>query len=240
MASITFKGCFSEFIGTFGIVLFGQWLIILAFSRKIDLIAVALGFAAIISTFTMTASKDGYSHFNPSVTIGFFAARKLSLLQTIFFLISQFIGALLGYLICSHTVPAMLNGFSEKYQRMANYGMPIFSSEIGNITIYLFEFIGTMILTSFISALHASKKLHSYAPIVGAIYGLSIITFGNFHSICLNPLRFLTPALFQTNFNGIAAFTIPSLVGGAVGGLIGNSLFQAQEFNQLTDEIKNE
>jgi len=240
MAAISFKDCFSEFLGTFALIFFGNWLNLLALAGKIEVVGVGIGFAALLTTFIWVSGKYAPCHFNPSVTVGFFAARKISVFVAVLYVTSQILGALLGYLICSHSVPNSLNEFSDPYQRMPNFGAPQFDEKIGSITIYFFEFLGASLLTGFVMSLSDSKRLHAYAPVVGALYGICMISFGEFHSISLNPLRYLAPAIFTTSFSDVVAFTVPSLLGGVFGGVLGTGLFQSDAFEKLTDEAKNE
>lgn len=59
------------------------------------LIGVAMGLTAIAIVYSPFGQRSG-AHFNPAVTLTFFRLGKIALWDTVFYIIAQFVGALLG------------------------------------------------------------------------------------------------------------------------------------------------
>jgi len=104
------KKYFAEFIGTFSLVLFGCGAAVIAGISQtgpsgIGLlgISIAFGFALVAMAYAIGGISG--CHINPAVTIGVLTAGKMSVKDAVWYIIAQFLGAILGagvlYLIAS-------------------------------------------------------------------------------------------------------------------------------------------
>jgi len=104
------KKYFAEFVGTFSLVLFGCGAAVIAGISQtgpsgIGLlgISIAFGFALVAMAYAIGGISG--CHINPAVTIGVLTAGKMSVKDAVWYIIAQFLGAILGagvlYLIAS-------------------------------------------------------------------------------------------------------------------------------------------
>src|SRR5215467_8587892 len=92
------KRLVAEFIGTFALVFAGTGAIIIneVSGGAITHVGIALTFGLIILTMIYTVGDISGAHFNPAVTIGFWAARRLPTHDVAPYISSQCTGALLA------------------------------------------------------------------------------------------------------------------------------------------------
>src|SRR5437667_6834723 len=88
----------AEMFGTFGLVFAGTGAIIINESSNgaITHVGVALTFGLIILAMIYTFGDISGAHFNPAVTIGFWAARRLPGRDVAPYIVSQCLGAILA------------------------------------------------------------------------------------------------------------------------------------------------
>ena len=240
MTKISFKNCFSEFLGTFGIVFFGQWLTVLCLNKKIGIAPIGLGYAATVTTFMWLGGPSATSHFNPSISLGFFVCGLMNGVMLILNLGSQLLGSFFGSLMFNFTINDLLNKTSEIYKTDVKNGIPRFDPNIGALSIIFLEFFGTFILTAFVVSLHGRKQLFDYAPAIGCLFGLLCVGLANFYSLSLNPFRVIVESLIQETYFDLLFYVIPSLIGGIVGAVFGSKLLVEDEVTDLTDNLKVE
>jgi glycerol uptake facilitator-like aquaporin len=91
----------AEFIGTFALVFAGTGAIITndVTYGAVTNTGVALTFGMIILTMIYAVGDVSGAHFNPAVTLGFFAARRLEGKLILPYVLSQFSGALVASLL---------------------------------------------------------------------------------------------------------------------------------------------
>src|SRR5215468_6109685 len=92
------KRLFAEMFGTFGLVFAGTGAIIINQSSggAITHVGIALTFGLIILAMIYTFGDISGAHFNPAVTIGFWAARRLPAREVGRYIASQCAGAILA------------------------------------------------------------------------------------------------------------------------------------------------
>src|SRR6516162_7998651 len=88
----------AEMLGTFGLVFAGTGAIVIneASNGAITHVGIALTFGLIILAMIYTFGDISGAHFNPAVTIGFWAARRLSWRDVAPYVASQCAGAFLA------------------------------------------------------------------------------------------------------------------------------------------------
>jgi glycerol uptake facilitator-like aquaporin len=99
----------AEFIGTFALVFVGGATIIGATGTQMDaaLVAVALAHGLVLAVF-VSATMRISGHFNPAVTIGFLAARRIEPIMAGVYIAAQILAALLASYALKALMPAAL------------------------------------------------------------------------------------------------------------------------------------
>jgi aquaporin Z len=105
----------AEFLGTILLVFFGAGVATLVFGYRIfgsslaaGVVAVALAFGLIYSALVYVTGPISGGHVNPAVTLGAFISRRIGLVETLGYWISQLAGGLVGALLLywmMHTSP---------------------------------------------------------------------------------------------------------------------------------------
>ena len=240
MVSVSFKNCFSEFLGMFGLIFFGQWFTVLALNEKVDATAVGIALAGLITVFIWLSGERGTGHFNPSISLGFYIAGKTNILITIFNIVSQLVGSILGTIVFEYSSHVLLNQKSNLYGVDIFSGVPRYSSKVGAFSTLFFEFFGTFLLTAFTYALYERKQLHQYAAVVGALYGVMCVAFLEFYCISMNPFRVLAGAFQNGLYYDLLYLIMPSLIGGTIGALFSKHMLDINGKEELTDDLKTE
>jgi len=104
------KKYFAEFVGTFSLVLFGCGAAVIAGISQtgpsgIGLLGISIAFGFAIVAMAYAIGGISGCHVNPAVTIGVLTAGKMSVKDAVWYILAQFLGAILGagilYLIAS-------------------------------------------------------------------------------------------------------------------------------------------
>jgi aquaporin NIP len=92
------KKCCAEILGTFALVFAGTGAIVIneVSGGAITHVGVALTFGLIVLAMIYTVGDISGAHLNPAVTIGFWAARRMSGREVLPYLASQIVGAILA------------------------------------------------------------------------------------------------------------------------------------------------
>ena len=100
----------SEFIGTFCLIFAGTGAIVTndASGGAISGVGIALTFGLIVLAMIYTLGEVSGAHFNPAVTIGFWAARRLEKSRVLPYIAAQCAGAIAASLVLRLLFPATL------------------------------------------------------------------------------------------------------------------------------------
>ncbi|KAK6184619.1 hypothetical protein SNE40_007056 [Patella caerulea] len=91
------KAVIAEFLGTLLLVLVACGSCIeLIDGVKSSIVQIALCFGLSVATIVWNIAHISGGHINPAVTAGMFAARKISLARTVFYILFQLVGAIVG------------------------------------------------------------------------------------------------------------------------------------------------
>src|SRR5258708_1954582 len=88
----------AEFVGTFALIFFGAGAVCVDMQLRtnatggIGLLAIALAHGLAIAIMVSSMGHISGGHFNPAVTIGFWVTKKLSTMDTLFYLLAQLAG----------------------------------------------------------------------------------------------------------------------------------------------------
>ncbi len=190
----SFRNYFSEFIGTYFLVLFGVGAVYTdALSNgALGLVGISLAWGMIIISLVYAIGDISGAHLNPAVTFGFFFSNLISFKDAMFFTIFQFIGA------CAASFTLMYI-----YPEVTVFGGTLPSVNSG--TAFLIEFIMTFFLMFVIVNLsYGSKQKGITSGIaVGCTVAFLVMISGPLTGASLNPARSFGPAFAAGNFKSL-------------------------------------
>jgi aquaporin Z len=204
----------AEFIGTFALVFIGSGAII----RGGTLLEVAIAHGIVLSIM-VTALMRISGHFNPAVTIGFMAVRRIEPMMGVVYIIAQIMGATLAAYALKGLMPAGL------FEATRGGGQMV----AGTITFGGAVFL-EMITTFFLVWVIFGTAVDSDAPRVGGFaIGLTItadiLAIGPLTGASMNPARSLGPAIASGVFEAQAVYWIGPIIGGLAAAILYDRVF---------------
>jgi aquaporin Z len=215
----------AELIGTMVLVLIGCGTAVMGHLLGIQYGYVGIALAFGLAVLAMVYAIGGISgcHINPAISISMLVAGKLSVKDTVFYIVFQCIGAIIG----AGILYAIVNG-SPSYN-IASYGL----GQNGYGTASLLNFsLGSVIVAeivlTFIFVLVVHGSTHERAP--KGFAGISIgLTLTMVHLVgiiidgtSVNPARSLGPALFVggTALSQVWVFWVAPIIGGIIAAIV--------------------
>ena len=181
-------------------------------------------------------------HFNPAVTIQFFVFGKISLKDSIGYIIAQFAGGIFGATVLVLTMGQV--GWD-------NTNADMIGTKLAANTVFdghswfagiLAEILMTslLVLSIWIAAVNEDTKSKYANWIIGGTLGAGVYVIGPVTNNSLNPARALGPAVALCNYNAdLIVFFIGPIVGGILGGMLNKILYgsgKAEETDQALVE----
>lgn len=207
------KKTLSEIIGTFLLVFFGTGsaVVTLMVSNSInsnavgigilgglgDWIAIALVFGLTVMACVYLFGKISGAHLNPAVTIGLLVTKNISLNDSVYYILGQFIGAIIGSIalfLCLGSLSVSIGGLGATAPGLGvSYWQAMFA-----------EFIGTFFLVLVIMGVAVDKKAEpGFAGIsIGFTVTAAIAVLGPFTGASINPARTFGPYLMDFLLGG--------------------------------------
>lgn len=177
----------AEFLGTFFLVFAGTSAIVVdSMTHAVTHVGVSLVFGLVITVLIYAFGHISGAHFNPAVTIGFWALGEFPGRQVPWYIASQLFGA-----IAASSVVLGLFG------RTASLGvtMPHSAPEVALVLETLMTLL--LVVVIFGSAVHG-KAVKSFAGIaIGGTIGLDALFGGPISGASMNPARSLGPAIIS-------------------------------------------
>lgn len=211
------RALLAEFIGTFSLIFFGVGAAVSVFSSgqsgsAIITIALAHGLAiAILGTCTGAISGG---HLNPAVSLGLFLAGKITMPTMIGYWIAQIVGgiaasfALVG-IIGKTTMDLVSHGVPELKDTM-----PIGSGIALEAVLTFF-----LVLAVFMTAVHeGAPKMGAW--FIGMAVTMGILAGAPFTGGCMNPARYLGPAVAGGGFGDIMIYIVGPLAGAVLAAIV--------------------
>ena len=178
----------AEFVGTFTLIFIGGGAGIVAGS---DLVAVALANGLAIGIMVTNLGHISGGHFNPSITLGFLATKRITLRLAVVYWVAQFLGAAVA--------AAILRGFFHSLLVGAVPHAPLFGAGKG----FVLELIMTFFLVWAVWATAVDPR-GAFKSIAGLAIGLTItidvFVGGPLTGAAMNPARAFGPELWSGNW----------------------------------------
>src|SRR5271154_2815411 len=182
------KKYFAEILGTFALVFAGTGAIVIdqVSGGAITHVGVALTFGLIVLAMIYTVGDISGAHLNPAVTIGFWAARRMSGCDVFPYITSQFIGAILA---------SGLLRFLFSENKLLGATLPAGSEMQSFILETVLTFF--LMLTILNVSTGAKEKGVTAGIASGAVIALEAMFAGPVCGASMNPARSLAPALLS-------------------------------------------
>jgi MIP family channel proteins len=212
----------TELVGTFFLVFFIASVIILyvatgaqaQFGSDFAVVGLTQGFVLFALIMALGGVSGG--HFNPAVTVGAAALRKIDPVDAVVYILAQLSGGVLGALLAK--------GILLDEGRAGHYGAAVVSPLLGsNFLGFVVEGIGTFVLVLVVlSVLFNPRVRQEWGPIaIGFALAFLVMVFGPLTGAALNPARWFGPALIGEEFGDVW----PYLGGELIGGLLAAAFF---------------
>jgi aquaporin Z len=227
------KKYLAELVGTFILVLFGCGTAVVA-GDKVGIvgIAFAFGFALIAAAYGIGAISG--CHINPAVSLGFWAAGRLSVKDLIGYWIGQFLGAILAaWALSFYIVGGVQGGYSVASSGLGQNGWgPGYQGGYNLEAAITFEFVATLIFVIVILGATQKAAAPGFGGLVIGITLVAIHLFGiSITGTSVNPARSFGPALLvggQALHQVWLFLVFPSIAGLLAGILFRTGLLEAE------------
>ncbi|QOV88674.1 MIP/aquaporin family protein [Humisphaera borealis] len=194
----------AEFIGTYAMVLAGTGAIVVDAVRNgaIGHAGIALTFGLIVMAMIYAVGDISGAHFNPAVTLGFWASGRLAASHIPRYLLAQLAGALSA----SVTLRVLFGDVKSLGATLPSDG--IWQS-------FTLEILLTALLMFVI--LHVStgpREIGTMAAVaIGGTVALEAMFAGPICGASMNPARSIAPAVVSGNLSGLWAYVVAPVLG---------------------------
>lgn len=194
----------AEAIGTFARVFAGSGAIIIdhVSGGGVTPIGIAVTFGLVVLAMIYAVGEVSGAHFNPAVTLGFVAARRMPPRMILPYLLSQCAGALAASSILGILFP---------HDPLLGATLPAGSA----VQSFILELILTFILMFVILSVStgAKEKGITAGIAIGAVIGLEAAFAGPISGASMNPARSLAPAMVRGHYQYLWIYVIAPPIG---------------------------
>jgi len=220
----SFRHFVAEFVGTFALVFVGGASIMAAAATQMPsgLIAVALAHGIILAVL-VSATMRISGHFNPAVTLGFLATRRIDAIMAGIYIAAQITAAILAAYALKWLLP-------ESLTTATRLGGQAISLEVSAGQAIGLEAIATFFLAFVIFGTAVDPRAPKIGGLaIGLTIAADILAIGPFTGASMNPARSFGPAVASGIFEGQAVFWIGPIVGAVAAALLYDTLFIRHE-----------
>lgn len=233
MESIVQKRLTAEFLGTFWLTFGGCGSAILAAAFPelgIGFVGVSLAFGLTVLTMAYAVGGSSGGHFNPAVTIGLWAGRRVTGVDVLPYIAAQVAGAIGAaaalYLIANGQDDFVMGGFAANGYDALSPGYFDMKAAL------LAELIATFFFVFIIMRVTAPGAVAGFAPIaIGLALTLIHLVLIPVTNTSVNPARSTGPALFAGGeyIAQLWLFWLAPMVGGVLGAMAARGLDEADK-----------
>lgn len=214
----------AEFIGTFALVFVGGASIMIArdSNSPAGLIGIALAHGLILAVMVSALMRIS-GHFNPAVTIGFMAARRIEAPMAGVYILGQLIGGIVGAYALKFTFPFAL------FEATRGGGQAI-ALQVSGGQAFVLEAIATFFLGIVIFGTAVDPKAPRIGGLaIGFVVAADILAIGPLTGASMNPARSFGPAVASGFFEAQIIYWIAPITGAVAAALLYEYLFLRRE-----------
>lgn len=214
----------AEFIGTFALVFVGSASIMIAkdTGSPAGLIGIALAHGLILAVMVSALMRIS-GHFNPAITLGFLATRRIEAAMAGVYILAQLIGAIVAAYSLKYIFPSAL------FEATRGGGQAIALQVTGGQA-FLCEFIGTFFLATVVFGTAVDPKAPKVGGLaIGFVLAADILAIGPLTGASVNPARSFGPAVASGIFEAQLIFWAAPISGAIVAALLYDYLFLRRE-----------
>ncbi|MBA3341332.1 MAG: aquaporin [Gemmatimonadaceae bacterium] len=219
----------AEFIGTFALVFVGGAAIMIAkdTNSPAGLIGIALAHGLILAVMVSALMRIS-GHFNPAVTLGFLATRRIDTSMAGVYILGQLIGGIVGAYALKMTFPFTL------FEVTRGGGQAIALQVTGGQA-FVLEAIATFFLAIVIFGTAVDPKAPKLGGLaIGFVVAADILAIGPLTGASMNPARSFGPAVASGIFEAQLIYWIAPITGAVLASLIYEHLFLPREVEPVT------
>jgi aquaporin Z len=235
------KKYLAEFIGTFTLVLFGCGTAVVA-GKSVGVLGIAFAFGFALIAMAYGIGPISGCHINPAVSVGVFAAGRMSIKDLIGYIVAQVLGGIAAAAVLGVIANGLLGGYSVAASGLGQNGWG--ASYLGGYGLgaaIAFEFVATLL---FIIVILGSTQEGAPAQFAGLAIGITLVAihiFGiNITGVSVNPARSLGPALIvggQALSQVWLFLIIPTFAGLFAGALFRTGALASQPRKSVLTEV---
>jgi len=211
--SIT-KAALAEAVGALALIFLGAGSVIAdqLSGGQVGLTGIAFAHGLAIATMVAAAGHVSGGHFNPAVTAGFVAARRMPVGTGITYVVAQLVGASVGALLLTAVFP-------EAAREAVHLGTPVLGRGVSAGTGIVVEAVLTFFLVFVVFGVAVDARgPRAIAPLaIGLVITMDILGGGVLTGGAMNPARAFGPALFAGYWANHAVYWIGPGLGGVLG-----------------------
>jgi aquaporin Z len=176
-----------------------------ALSRRM-LMGLAVG-ATVIAIVISPWGKQSGGHFNPSITFTFYRLGKVEFLDACFYVIAQFLGAIIGVTIATYVLRGAPANTAVQYAQTVPGMYGSAAAFLGELTISFVLMITILFGTN-------AAKLARYTPyFVGVLYAVFIAVEAPLSGMSMNPARTFGSAFGANYWHALWIYLIAPCLG---------------------------
>ncbi|MEO5590832.1 MAG: aquaporin [Gemmatimonadaceae bacterium] len=210
----------AEFIGTFALVFVGGAAIMIAkdTASPTGLLQIALAHGLILAVMVSALMRIS-GHFNPAVTLGFLASRRIDAPMAGVYIMAQIIGAIVAAYALKFTFPLAL------FEATRGGGQAI-ALQVSGGQAFVLEFIATFLYVIVVFGTAVDPKAPMIGGLaIGLVVAADILAIGPLTGASMNPARSFGPAIASGVFEAQIIFWAAPIAGAIAAALLYDFLF---------------
>jgi aquaporin Z len=216
------KNFVAEFVGTFILVFFACGTAVVA-GGEVGVLGIAFAFGLALIAAAYGIGPISGCHINPAVSLGVFAAGRMTASQLALYVAAQCLGAIVAAFLLLTLAKGALAGYDPATQGLAHNGWGQgYGAGYSQSAAFLFELVATFV---FVYVILGATGKGSHPTIAGLAIGLTLVVIHlvgiRVTGTSVNPARSLGPALMVGGqaLSQLWLFIVAPLIGGALAGL---------------------
>lgn len=213
------RNYFAELIGTFFLVFIGTSVVVIGNTTQtpVGTFGIAFAFGLAITVMAISVGQISGGHFNPAVTLAMLINKRIEMREGLFYMIAQFIGAILG----SGVVLLFVNFLKLPNTQLGQTDFTKITAPQAFLVETLVTFLFVFVIVMVTSQRFGNAQLAPFA--IGLTLTLLVMASLNLTGGSLNPARSLGPALMAggSALSHYWVYFLAPLVGAALASFAG-------------------